>query len=97
MGIGAVASDGAAVEDVVPLPPHLDALAKVLQALRLAVHGASAGGCPTHAPAPHIDSHAVAWHILWHMPPSIHLHTMLCSSYLFTLEAHPTELGGNSR
>lgn len=50
-GIGAVANNGAPVEDVVALPPHLDALAKILQALWLAVHGASAGGCPTHAPA----------------------------------------------
>ena len=48
----AEANDCAPVVDIVPFPPHLDALAKVLEPLGLSVHGAAASGRPTHAPAP---------------------------------------------
>ena len=48
-----VADDGAAVVDLVALPKHLDALAVVLEPLRLRVHGPAAGCRPALAPAPH--------------------------------------------
>lgn len=47
-----VGGDGAAVEDAVPVPEHLHALAKVLEALRLRVHRAPAVWRPAHASAP---------------------------------------------
>ena len=50
-GGGGVGGDGAAVEHAVAVPEHVQALAKVLEALRLAVHGPPAVGRPAHAPA----------------------------------------------
>ena len=49
----AVGGDGAAVEDAVAVPEHLQALAEVAEALRLRVHRAAAVGRPAHAPASH--------------------------------------------
>ncbi len=54
VGLLAEADDSAPVVHVVPLPPHLYALPKVLEPVRLSVHGATTCGGPTHAPTNHI-------------------------------------------
>ncbi len=54
VGLLAEANDSAPVVDIVTLPPHFYALPKVLEPLRLSVHGAATCGGPTHAPADHI-------------------------------------------
>ena len=46
------ACDCPSVVHVVALPPHLNALPKVLQPIRLAVHCATACGGAAHTPAP---------------------------------------------
>lgn len=54
VGLLAEANDSASVVDIVTLPPHFYALPKVLEPLRLSVHGATTRGGPTHAPTNHI-------------------------------------------
>jgi len=54
VGLLAEGNDSAPVVDIVSLPPHFYALPKVLEPLRLSVHGATACGGPTHAPTNHI-------------------------------------------
>ena len=54
VGLLAEANDSAPVVDIVPLPPHFYALPKILEPLRLSVHGATTCGGPTHAPTNHI-------------------------------------------
>ncbi len=50
VGLLAEANDSASIVDIVTLPPHFYALPKVLEPLRLSVHGATTCGGPTHAP-----------------------------------------------
>jgi hypothetical protein len=53
VGLLAEGNDSAPVVDIVSLPPHFYALPKVLEPLRLSVHGATACGGPTHTPTNH--------------------------------------------